>query len=343
MARKKTIKYCNQPPVTKKEFAPNVNANRKSFILSSNLKWVNGTDLAYSFLAGANSQRAVVRKAFNHWKNLGIGLSFTEVPTANESLIRIAFDRSDGSWSYVGRDNLTIPQTEATMNFGWDLTNSYGWSTALHEIGHAIGFQHEHQSPFSGIVWNEPAVYREFSGPPNKWSKKEIDSNIIEKMPANQVKGSNWDAKSIMQYEFDKGLILQPVQYQNGIYPPGILSPDDIRGVRQFYPPVKSSAMVKLQVGKSVPIAALSGGQSDFVFKAPFTKKYTFQTVGELDTVMVVSEKAGKQKHYMGGDDDSGFDKNAKVVLPLVKNREYIVNVRVMFAASANSSFIIVS
>jgi hypothetical protein len=341
MARRKGIKYCNQPPITKREFEPGINPNRKNFILSTNLKWVNGTELKYTFLEGVNSQKEVVRKAFKHWKNLGIGLSFTEVPSTNEAIVRIGFNHSDGSWSYVGRENLTIPETESTMNFGWDLTTPYGWSTALHEIGHAIGFQHEHQSPFSGIVWDEPAVYREFSGPPNKWSKKDIDSNIIEKMPANQVKGSNWDPKSIMEYEFGPGLILQPIPYRNGITPPGTLSPDDVKGVRQFYPPIKNSSIVKLQSGKSFPIAALSGGQSDFVFKAPFTKKYTFQTVGELDTVMVVSEKVGK--HYMGGDDDSGFEKNSKIRLPLVKNREYLVNIRVMYAPSANSGFIIVA
>jgi hypothetical protein len=163
-------------------------------------------------------------------------------------------------------------------------------------------------------------------------------------MPANQVKGSAWDPDSIMEYEFGPGLVLKPTAYRtNGINPPGTLSRADVAGVRQFYPPVKESAMVKLVPGKSVPIAAVSGGQADFLFKAPFTKKYTFQTVGELDTVMVVSEKLGKEKNYLSGDDDSGFEKNAKIRLPLVKNRQYLINIRVMYAPSANSGFIIVS
>ena len=69
--------------------------------------------------------------------------------------IRIAFDPAEDSASYVGTDNLGIDSAKSTMNFGWDLTTPYGHTTALHEIGHAIGFPHEHQNPKGGIVWNE--------------------------------------------------------------------------------------------------------------------------------------------------------------------------------------------
>lgn len=343
MAKKRLKKYCNQPPVVKRDFEPGINPHRMSFILSTSKKWVNGTKLKFMFLEGAATQKEVVRKAFRHWKNLGIGISFKETKSGDESIVRIGFDYADGSWSYVGRDNLTIPKAELTMNFGWDLTNPYGMTTALHEIGHAIGFQHEHQSPFAGIVWDAPVVYREFSGPPNSWSKQDIDKNILEKLPANQVKGSNWDPDSIMEYEFGPGLVLQPVAYRNGINPPGVLSLADITGVKQFYPVVKPASVSRLQPGKATTISAKSGGQSDFLFKAPMTKKYTFQTVGELDTVMVISEKTSKENHYLAGDDDSGFDKNARIRLPLVKGREYLVNVRVMYAPGASSGSVIVS
>jgi len=66
-------------------------------------------------------------KAFLTWKALGIGISFKEVATVDDAMVRIGFDLTDGSWSYVGRDILTVPGTERTMNFGWDLTaGSYG-------------------------------------------------------------------------------------------------------------------------------------------------------------------------------------------------------------------------
>ncbi len=337
-------KYCKQPVTVKRKFAKDVSVQRSSFILLNSTKWVNGTDLTFKFIEGAEAQKNVVRRAFQIWKQQGIGLSFKEVSKTQEAILRIGFNLNDGSWSYVGRENLSVPKNQRTMNFGWDLTkNSYGMTTAIHEIGHSIGFQHEHQSPFAGITWNKNAVYKEFSGPPNNWSKKDIDANIINKLPPNQMQGSAWDPKSIMEYEFGAGLVLKPEAYRNGIFPPGILSANDIKGVKTIYPPLKAKSIAKLSAGKSFVIKAKSGEQADFVFKATDNKKYTFQTQGELDTVMVVYEKGKKENFYMAGDDDSGLEKNAKIELPLVKGRKYLVNIRVMYAPFGEQGTLVVS
>ncbi len=112
----------------------------------------------------------------------------------------------------ISVDYVTNPQ-ERTMNFGWDLTTPYGRDTALHEIGHALGFPHEHQNPLAGIVWDEEKVYRYFAGPPNNWPRQTTHHNIIRKISADLVEGSAWDKDSIMHYQFPAGLIISPSYY----------------------------------------------------------------------------------------------------------------------------------
>src|SRR5205814_194392 len=83
----------------------------------------------------------------------------------------------------------------------------YGRGTALHELGHVLGMEHEHQNPFAGIKWHDDAVYQSLGGPPNNWSRQTTFHNILEKLDPQQVQGSSWDPDSIMEYEFEPGLV----------------------------------------------------------------------------------------------------------------------------------------
>ena len=83
------------------------------------------------------------------------------------------------------------------MNFGW-----LDEAVVLHEFGHAIGLAHEHQNPEVGIQWNEPAVIRDLSGPPNSWDVDTIRHNVLNKYTHDQVNGTEFDPQSIMLYSF---------------------------------------------------------------------------------------------------------------------------------------------
>jgi hypothetical protein len=339
------VPICALPPVPDRALPPDINPLRASLILLNARKWVNGTHLHYHFLdqpapaawVGAPAQREVVRRAFKAWKDLGIGLEFSEVANRADAEIRVGFDQSDGSWSYVGRDvvDQAPDPSERTMNFGWDLTTPYGWVTALHEIGHTLGLPHEHQNPKAGIVWNEQAVLDYFRGPPNNWTDSMIQWNILRKLNVTEVIGSTWDPASVMEYAFPAGLIEQPVAFQAGVPVATGLSPVDVTEIRGFYPALTPAMDPELVPFQSRQLILAPGQQANFRIKPAMSRKYVMQTFGTSDSVMVLFEKRNGELEYLAGDDDGGQDRNARIQFRLDRNKEYVLRLRLYFAEMA--------
>lgn len=346
-----TTHYCTLPHVARRSFGPEINPFRASAILLSENKWVNGTVIHYYFFdrdtdgeyvftaggqrvwrswVGSEDQQDVVREAFRTWKDIGMGLEFKEVADREEAEVRIGFMPGDGAWSYLGTYVLNIGSGQRTMNFGWRLQGQDGLDTALHEIGHTLGLPHEHQNPNAGIVWNEEAVYTALAQPPNNWSRDRTYHNIIRKLDPETVEGSNWDPDSIMHYPFGPGLILQPEEYRNGIYPEAGLSPQDIAWVKTFYPPLEEE-LEELKPFRSHQLFVKAGEQVDFVIKPRSTRNYTIRTFGESDTILVLFEEDGDELRYRSADDDSGRDYNARIRYRLVKGRKYVIRTRLYY------------
>jgi Astacin (Peptidase family M12A) len=329
--------HCDVRPQTVPALPPDLPDGRLRAIRVIRSKWVNGTVLHYFFLDGPEPQRQAVRNAFKEWKELGIGLEFEEVDDRGEAEVRIAFDQNDGSWSYVGRDVLGIGAAEPTMNFGWDLTDDYGRTTALHEIGHTLGLPHEHQNPFAGIVWDEPEVYEYFAGPPNRWSRQQTFHNVLRKLDRTEVEGSEWDPDSVMEYWFPQGLITEPAQYRGGLNPPGGLSDTDKEWVRKWFPPL-APAIPSLEPFQSVPLSLAPGQQADFKIEPRSSRRYQVGTFGTADTVLVLFEEVGGQLRYLRGDDDSGFDRNANISVKLFQGRRYVARARLYWAGESGQT-----
>jgi hypothetical protein len=348
--------YCALPVVPERELSPSVNPDLAELIRILEPKWVNGTVLRYYFFdqqtdgrnvrlqngtiewrpwTTTDAEKEVVRRGFKKWKDLGIGLTFREVASRDEAEIRIGFMRGDGAWSYIGRDiiDLNIGRDERTMNFGWDLTrHPRELDTAVHEIGHTLGFPHEHQNPNAGIVWDEEAVYAALAQPPNRWDRAKTFHNIIRKINADSVQGSTWDPDSVMHYPFGPGLIKDPAQYRQGLTPAGGLSTRDTAWVKTFYPPLDEAQDEELKITQSIRLAIGSGEQRNFRIRPDASREYTVQTFGISDTVMVLFENVSGQLRYVRGDDDSGEDRNASIRVRLMQGREYVLRIRLYYA-----------
>lgn len=353
-AQKPERQVCTLPRVADRALAPHIDPNRARLIRMSEKKWANETTLHYYFFdrqsdghsgswVGPEDQREAVRSAFREWKELGIGLNFQEVTNREDAEVRIGFLAGDGSWSYVGRDviDLVRDPNRRTMNFGWDLTTAYGRDTALHEIGHTLGFPHEHQNPYSGIVWDEPAVYEYFRGSPNFWDDATINWNILRKLLPGEVSGSDWDPDSIMHYWFPAGVIESPARYQDGLNPDPGLAEKDVEWVRKFYPSADPSTEQELKAYASQRLEIAPGEQVNFRIRPSYSRRYRIQTFGQSDTVMVLFEDDGGAPRYVDGDDDSGFDRNARLNARLYRDREYILRVRLYYSHMAGETAVL--
>jgi hypothetical protein len=327
--------------------AATVGGERARLIRMHADKWVNGTTLTYAFFedagrfrpwAGSSALRSQVARAFARWAALGIGLRFEESATRAGAQIRIGFLPGDGHWSYVGREVLQQGADDRTMNLDPDdgiESGPYGVDVAAHEIGHSLGFPHEHQNPNAGIVWNEEAVYRALAAPPNRWSRETTFHNIIEKIQPDAIQGSTWDPDSIMHYPFEPGLILKPERYQGGLTPAGGLSARDREWVRTFYPRLTGQDHEVLPLLESRKLSIPAGGQRNFLLRPTETRYYEMRTFGKVDTVAVLNERtAGGRDTYLTGDDDSGEERNAYIRRRLHAGRTYVLRIRLYYAAA---------
>ncbi|WCM52471.1 M12 family metallopeptidase [Pseudomonas sp. WJP1] len=197
------------------------------------LYWPQHSTLKIAFLFKNKRFQEIFKSAVEQWTpHINLKIEYVTDPT--QAQIRVADQSEDpGNWSRIGADALNAPADEATMQL--DLRQAHNIDTwisyILHEFGHALGLQHEHQHPDANIDWNTSAVYR-ICKEKNGWSKEMTHFNIFKKLKNIEALGP-YDQSSIMHYGFCKAVIWKG----EAITKTWTLSEKDKQLISSIYPP----------------------------------------------------------------------------------------------------------
>lgn len=159
-----------RPNLASRSYAASAHQTDASWREACNLSHRGDLDqcstLRVRFIGGTPTEQTVARQQAEWWAQMA-NLKFYFNNALNAE-IRIAFDRNDGAWSYVGADCRGIPLDQPTMNLRF-----LDGGTAGHEFGIPLdwGLAHEYQKPAREIQWNEALVIREAAKSPNFWDE----------------------------------------------------------------------------------------------------------------------------------------------------------------------------
>ena len=199
------------------------------FVFNVASRWPVGSAVSVCFYGGDTALRRDVMAIAGDWTtaaNLTFDTGAAPEPrscdSAQPSSIRIGFDEA-GYWSVVGK---TPTPERLTMNLqGFDAERPEAAEfrqIVLHEFGHAMGFEHEHQHPAGGCdnEFDWPMVYEAFAAPPNRgWDREKVDFNFRALPASSAYISSMVDRGSIMHY------MLEPWMFKNGLRSPCCIQP----------------------------------------------------------------------------------------------------------------------
>lgn len=129
-------------------------------------------------------------------------------PQARDQHIRVSFAVSGEVWSALGRQSMMMPKSFAlnrpSMNLGFDLgfPNNKRRRAVLHEFGHALGLEHEHQNPKGACIgeYDTDKLF-DYLRDNKGWDRQRMDLQLgLLDKPG--IIATEFDKDSIMIYGF---------------------------------------------------------------------------------------------------------------------------------------------
>lgn len=267
--------------------------------------WPFGHKLSACFFDGDDQMKAFFIGVSNVWTtgtslliDFGSPPAFSTCQKSKASDIRISFAKS-GSWSLVGTDSRRFQLDGPSLNV--DYPQGKTWETMdkkelghfiLHELGHALALEHEHQSPKANCnaEFDWPKVYASIP-----WPKKEVDFNLRTKVAGPRLRTTVYDKKSIMHYYFEPWMFKKGVQskcYVEHNFDPSRV---DLQLIRESYPSqvaLQDSHLQQRADTSSVQLASLK------------LTRHQLSTVGlELKSVLARFERPLRLEFDLSGGD----------------------------------------
>lgn len=183
-------------------------------VIDRQFTWPAAQTVRVCFYAGDEALRKRILKAAQPWFNHGASIAIDSggahprtCSARDDSEIRISFDEP-GYWSYIGHQYQKELRDRgiSTLNLqAYDLdppAEPVFSGKVLHEFGHALGFDHEHQSPANECAgqldWTKVIAYfqKEYGWPSDKTKTN------LEPLQADRraYDWSDFDPNSIMIY-----------------------------------------------------------------------------------------------------------------------------------------------
>lgn len=168
-----------------------------------NLFWLPGRTLKIAFLEGTEPslKDAVFRVACQWLEYANLHFELIDEVAKADITIEMCAPALKINYAWPGTEAL-LPEAYPTMKLSVTEDMPEFQRTVLHEFGHVLGAQHEHQHPDANIPWNEDLLYSEFEE--KGVSREQVRSNFLDKFDRNTHFFTVYDPKSIMHYDVDR-------------------------------------------------------------------------------------------------------------------------------------------